>query len=462
MAGSVAPAWSSPLPSLLPVANPLAADDDRESSDPPAESCPPPPPVVQYGFGVPLNTHKEAKYFMHYIRNLASWFDTCDPARHFGIEVPKRAHHLPLLAYCILAFSARQLSLITGLDDESHSAYYSHALRILIPIFDDPNEAMNENVLAGIVILRSYEEMFEGDVNTHLTGSSRLLNSGSRFIDRGLGEAASWVVLRQDLYVCLTRSLPLRINLDSYRNSSSFVDTCDHSLANRAVFICGRVVAYAMGPATNLDPDLWEELDQDMKNWHQSTPWRFLAYTAESSPARGDTDSAFPTLWMPRRVQGRLTGNCPRLQHQQHAYPDVLVLGYQHYYLARMILDMFHPQLWKPSFEAFRSRALTQASDRVRESLRILLGLAISNAGDATVDFTAHHTLHAFGGFLRDNREHHEALRFLQRMTQTMGWPTQGLADKLREQWQQVKRSPGNESISPHGSGVWGPGRDRG
>ncbi|KAK7397753.1 hypothetical protein QQX98_012880 [Neonectria punicea] len=421
MAGSLAPAWSSPLPSLLPVANPLAADDDRESSDPPAESCPSPPPVVQYGFGVPLNTHKEAKYFMHYIRNLASW---------------------------------------ASLDDESHSAYYSHALRILIPIFDDPNEAMNENVLAGIVILRSYEEMFEGDVNTHLTGSSRLLNSGSRFIDRGLGEAASWVVLRQDLYVCLTRSLPLRINLDSYRNSSSFVETCDHSLANRAVFICGRVVAYAMGPVTNLDPDLWEELDQDMKNWHQSTPWRFLAYTAESSPVRGDTDSAFPTLWMPRRVQGRFTGNYPRLQHQQHAYPDVLVLGYQHYYLARMILDMFHPKLWKPSFEAFRSRALTQ--DRVRESLRILLGLAISNAGDATVDFTAHHTLHAFGGFLRDNREHDEVLRFLQRMTQTMGWPTQGLADKLREQWQQVKRSPGNESISPHGSGVWGPGRDRG
>ncbi|KAH7002383.1 hypothetical protein EDB80DRAFT_720506 [Ilyonectria destructans] len=447
MAGSLVSAWSSPLPSLLPVADPPAAKDDRESSEAaPVAVLPPPPPAVQYGFGSPLNTHKEAKYFMHFIRNLASWFDTCDPARHFGIEVPKRAHHLPLLAYSILAFSARQLSLTTGVDDGSHSSYYSHALRILIPIFDDPNEAMNENVLAGIVILRSYEEMFEGDVNTHLTGSSRLLNSESRFIARGgLGEAASWVVLRQDLYVCLTRSLPLRISLDGYRHSSAFIDTNDHALANRAVFICGRAVMYAMGPDSTLDPNVWDELDRDMKNWFQSTPWRFLSHTAEPSAINNDTDTAFPTLWMPRRVQ---------------------VLGYQHYYLARMILDMFHPKLWKPSFEAFRSRALTQ--DRVRESLRILLGLTVSNSGDATINFTAHHTLHAFGGFLRDTQEHEEVLRFLQYMTQTMGWPTLGLADKLREQWHQGKRSPGNASISPHGrgereqqapqSGVWGSG----
>ncbi|KAH7143576.1 hypothetical protein EDB81DRAFT_795933 [Dactylonectria macrodidyma] len=447
MAGS--PAWSSPLPSLLPVAIPATTEDDTESPDrtAPTPASPPIPPTIQYGFGAPLNKHKEASYFMHFIRNLASWFDTCDPACHFGIEVPKRAHHLPLLAYSILAFSARQLSLTTGVDDGSHSSYYSHALRILIPIFDNPSEAMNENVLAGIVILRSYEEMFEGDVNTHLIGSSRLLNSESHFTARGgLGEAACWVVLRQDLYVCLTRSLPLRIGLDAFRHSSSFIDTSDHALANRAVFICCRVVLYALAPDTPLDPDLWDELDRDMKSWYASTPWRFLSHTSDASAINNENDTAFPILWMPRRVQA---------------------LGYQHYYIARMMLDMFHPKLWKPSFEAFRHRALSQ--DRVRESLRILLGLTVSNSGDATVNFTAHHSLHAFGGFLRDTQEHNEVLRFLQYMTRTMGWPTQGLADKLREQWGQGKRGRGNEAISPDAigfreeqvspqSGVWGSG----
>ncbi|KAH6896536.1 hypothetical protein B0T10DRAFT_525993 [Thelonectria olida] len=442
MAGSFTLGWSGPLPSLLPVANEAGPDDDEGNAERAvASASSPPPPVVQFGFGVPLNTRKEANYFMHYIQNLGSWFDTCDPARHFSIEVPKRAHHLPLLAYSILAYSARQVSLTTGgVDKESHSSYYSHALRILIPIFDNPSEALNENVLAAIVILRSYEEMFEGDVNTHLTGSSRLLNSESEFAARGgLGEAASWVVLRQDLYVCLTKSLPLRISLDSYRNSQAFIDASDHSIANRAVFICGRVVAYAMGPNSSLDADVWDELDREMKRWHESTPWRFLS--SDSTAIGNESDSAFPTLWMPRRVQ---------------------VLGYQHYYLARIILDIFHPKLWKPSFEAFRYRAVAQ--DKGRESLRILLGLAVSNQGDATINFTAHHTLHACksrppsafpfcGGFLRDEREHQEVLEFLANMTVTMGWPTTALADKLREQWQHGKRSPGKDAISPHGEG---------
>lgn len=144
----------------------------------------------------------------------------------------------------------------------------------------------------------------EGDVNTHLTGSSRLLNSESQFAARGgLGEAASWVVLRQDLYVCLTKSLPLRINLDSYRNSQAFVDTSDHSIANRAVYVCGRVVRYAMDPNSHLDADEWEALDREAKQWHQATPWRFLS--SDSTAIGNESDSAFPTLWMPRRVQGR-------------------------------------------------------------------------------------------------------------------------------------------------------------
>ncbi|KAI5458694.1 hypothetical protein BGZ63DRAFT_474322 [Mariannaea sp. PMI_226] len=402
MAGSFSLSWAGPLPSLLSVASDVDIEDDEKK---------------YFGFGAPLNTRKEAKYFMHYIQNLGSWFDTCDPARHFSIEVPKRAHHLPLLAYSILAYSSRQVSLMTGVDKESHSSYYSHALRILIPIFDNPSEAFNENVLAAIVILRSYEEMFEGDVNTHLTGSSKLLNSESRFVAQGgLGEAASWVVLRQDQYVCLTKSLPLRINLDSYENSQAFIDSTDHSLANRAVFICGRVIAYAMNQSLRLDPDVWEELDQETKRWHKLCPWRFLSSESAATGNQSDS-SAFPTLWMPRKVQ---------------------VLGLQHYFLARMILDIFHPKLWKPSFEAFGLRTIAQ--DKGRESLRMLLGLAISNQGDATIKFTAHHTLHACGGFLRDAREHQEVLEFLRDMTATMGWPTQVLAEKLRNQWQQGRR----------------------
>ncbi|KAF4467824.1 Zn 2cys6 transcription factor, partial [Fusarium albosuccineum] len=335
----MAQGWSNPLPSLLPVAEPLSLDEDESSSETGF--------IAEYGFGPPLNTRKEAEYFMHFIHELAPWFDVCDPARNFGTEVPKRARHFPFLAYSILAFSSRQISLKAGIDDDSHETYHSHALRILIPILDDPIGAVNENVLAGIVILRSYEET---------TGSSRLLNSEFRFAAQGgLEEAASWVVLRQDMYVSLTRSRPLRTNMDSYRDSQSFVDTCDESLANRVVFICGRVLAYAFGPESRLDPVLWVELGEDLRRWYETTPWKVLSFSPDSPAREGGEPSVFPTLWMARHIQ---------------------VLGYQHYYIARMLLNIFNPQLWTPRFNAIRS---TAASDEVvREDLRTLLGLTIS------------------------------------------------------------------------------------
>ena len=90
-----------------------------------------------------------------------TWFqiDVCDPCQNFGKEVPKRSQELPLLSYSILAFSSRHLTLMTGQEDPSTDTYYSQALRILIPILNDPIEALNENVLAGIILLRLYEEI---------------------------------------------------------------------------------------------------------------------------------------------------------------------------------------------------------------------------------------------------------------------------------------------------------------
>ncbi|KAM6527625.1 hypothetical protein FALCPG4_008679 [Fusarium falciforme] len=418
MAASIGQGWSNPLPSLLPMAEPLEEDETGSETG----------FIAEFGFGPPLDNRKEAEYFMHFIHELAPWFDVCDPARHFGTEVPKRARHFPFLAYSILAFSSRQISLKSGIPDDSHETYHSHALRILIPILDDPIGAVNENVLAGIVILRSYEEMTDMDGSTHLTGSSRLLNSEFRFAAQGgLGEAASWVVLRQDMYVSLTRSRPLRTNMDSYRDSQSFVDTCDESLANRVVFICGRVLAYAFGPESRLDPVLWAELGEDLRRWYEATPWKVLSWSPDSPAREGGEKSVFPTLWMARHIQ---------------------VLGYQHYYIARMLLNIFDPQLWTPGFDAIRLRAASDES--VRKDLRTLLGLTISNPNLPTAYFTAHHTLYACGVYLKDVREHQEVFRFLEDMSNTMGWPTREVAAQLRKDWGLDKGIPENASISPH------------
>ncbi|KAF4463023.1 cytochrome P450 oxidoreductase, partial [Fusarium albosuccineum] len=101
--------------------------------------------------------------------------------------------------------------------------------------------------------------------------------------------------------------------------------------------------------------------------------------------------------------------------------------------------------LWTPGFDAIRSRA---ASDEVvREDLRTLLGLTISNPNLPTAYFTAHHTLYACGVYLKDEREHREVFRFLEAMSKSMGWPTREVAAQLRKDWSMEKR---NSSPSPH------------
>lgn len=68
----------------------------------------------------------------------------------------------PLLAFSMLAFASRQLSCKTGVPDPASDDYYANALRILIPLLDDPVQSVSENTLAGIVLLRLYEE-FSGE-----------------------------------------------------------------------------------------------------------------------------------------------------------------------------------------------------------------------------------------------------------------------------------------------------------
>lgn len=164
-------------------------------------------------------------------------------------------------------------------------------------------------------------------MGTHLYGSTRLLNTASSLVATGgLGEAVSWVVLRQDIYVSLTKSQPLCIRLDHYKQSSSFVNNDAESLANRAVFLCGEVLAYAFGSATappSLDIEEWERLQADADSWHMSRPVDSTPYWVDgvrggrgrdvgsdaANPGSGSSSSsAFPVVWMARPAHGECQG----------------------------------------------------------------------------------------------------------------------------------------------------------
>jgi hypothetical protein len=202
------------------------------------------------------------------------------------------------------------------------------------------------------------------DEGTHLLGSVRLLNTASTFAAAGgLGEAASWVALRQHIYLTLTRKQPFGIQLDKYRQSRSFYDQDAESLANRAVFLCGQTLEYAFGSDTRpaaLDPDEWTQLTKAADEWYESRP-------SDSCPfwtnGRGDSISsdepAFPTIWIARPAYSKRY-NISTLKADLGIYDFLTrpnpVSGHQHYFLARMLLAIFNPHLSQPSIEIHKRR----------------------------------------------------------------------------------------------------------
>lgn len=63
-----------------------------------------------------------------------------------------------MLANAILAVVSQYLSITQGIPDTDSAGYHSKSLQMLIPFLDDPLLALDENLLAAIVILRLYEE----------------------------------------------------------------------------------------------------------------------------------------------------------------------------------------------------------------------------------------------------------------------------------------------------------------
>ncbi|EMT67878.1 hypothetical protein FOC4_g10000687 [Fusarium odoratissimum] len=186
-------------------------------------------------------TTREAELIKNFTENMALWADATDMNRHFELEVPRRSLYFPVLRYAVFAFSSRHINRDKADTSTEALEYYNSCLSVLIEAVDKASGHIDEETLAAIAILRQYEEMDAEDMEMHLTGTSRIVNSMSEFdFNGGLGEAAAWLCLRQDIYVSLTRLRPLRSNLENYLQSDIFRRTDDAAYANRMVYLLAR------------------------------------------------------------------------------------------------------------------------------------------------------------------------------------------------------------------------------
>jgi hypothetical protein len=282
-----------------------------------------------------FGTKDEAEYFLHYKDELAPWLDVCDGQRHFSTNVTRRITSSPLLLQSIYAWGSLHLSMLRGIDDIVSYTYYNKALAILIPLLNNPDSALSDELLAAIVILRSYEEFSESDEGMHLFGSARLLEHlstpttpGTLLTLSSLSKAARWVILRQWIYFGLTKSEPMGMLLDPYIALAECEPTNDENWCNHAVLLFARILGSSFKSQGMTATD-WEELQESNEQWYRDKPSTFLPIWEDGNTP----ESTFPLVW---------------------CREDVHLIGLQHYHLSRILLEVFDPRPLKPGFDSFK------------------------------------------------------------------------------------------------------------
>ena len=144
------------------------------------------------------------------------------------------------------------------------------------------------------------------DNQFHLTGITHILNTVSSFgSSGGLGEAAAWLCLRQDIYISLTSQKPLRTNLQNFDHSDTFGRNDDFAWASRMVFLLAKVLKCAFSyEVSTAHLTMLQDIEAEVETWYSTKPHTFNPIRFIS---RGqERDCRFPSIWMLLPVHGEL------------------------------------------------------------------------------------------------------------------------------------------------------------
>ncbi|KAJ5933259.1 hypothetical protein N7516_007748 [Penicillium verrucosum] len=353
-------------------------------------------------------SEREAILLRNFVENMALWADITDPQRHFETEVSARALKEPVLRYAIFAFSSRHLNRQDNSDVTEALQYHNLCLQLLIPALSGAREHITEDILAAVAILRQHEEMDGEDNQFHLTGTTHILNTVSTFgSSGGLGEAAAWLCLRQDIYISLTSQRPLRTNLQSFYQSDVFQRNDDFAWSSRMVFLLANILQGAF-----TDSIITHGTDQ-IEEWYSTKPHTFDPVRSISQGP--GPDQRLPTIWMLLPVH---------------------VIGIQYYHIAKIVLALSESSRASSTYESLRHSRTVEKN--VRHHLLTVLGLAHSNSKAENTLFTARHSLVVWGWVLRNPLDQRAAESVLQSMHARTGWNMNSLIQTLRAQWQDV------------------------
>ncbi|CAF3497032.1 unnamed protein product, partial [Fusarium graminearum] len=305
-------------------------------------------------------TEREAFLFMIYIYKCAPLSDACDDARHFELEVPRLALRQPMIMNGLFALASRYDSRCMDTSNDIESTFYHNkCIKLLIEAFSQPPETWDSTLLTAVVIARLYEEN-DNETDSyyhHLSGTQNLLNheAVARFVMQGgLAEAASWVHLRQVIYIYVVRRRPIEICLESFERSTVFRRCDDSAYANRAVYNFAKIMRLFL-QVENLDSDQdeWQAAEMEVDRWYDAKPVSFqpvfhiLADLSANRP--------FPTLYF---------------------IASVPVVAMQYYFAAKAVLYLHHCK----NFQQLNNHGRPDFETKISFYLFTLMSLALSNS----------------------------------------------------------------------------------
>jgi hypothetical protein len=307
----------------------------------------------------PLKDKEEARLLRYFVEHLARNFDLTDPLQHFRRVVPQRAAICPPLLNAIFALSARHLSRIGEYDHLISNKYIQGCLQHLIPMLDDSSALQDENLLASTIILRHVEELevpLSGQQpaqhESHLFGAHAFITAQERAtISGGLRQAAFWVGLRQEIYVAFVNQRSIIPALEHCNIDRSFEAASDDIWACRMVVLSADIIRYCFGEHDH-PQSTYNLLVDCTSQWYVSKP---ASFTPVYEQVAGG-ENVFPEMCF---------------------MADDVVVGTQHYYLAKILLIAHNPKI--PRLGPLRTVALKAADAEIMEYVRILCGICLSN-----------------------------------------------------------------------------------
>ncbi|KAF9888545.1 hypothetical protein FE257_008476 [Aspergillus nanangensis] len=364
----------------------------------------------------PLESQFEASLLKYFLKTLSPWFDYCDPQQHFRTYVGNNSASDITLLYAVLAVSARHQSTSHHWQSRVADEYQQRCLRSLIAALNDQEKTLPDTILASAAILRFFEEMTETpeeSVRTHHMLSAQLLlriTEGHVFRS-SFTDAAFLVVLRSEIYVANLTQRPIGNLADHCNIDTSLEPTSECMWALRAIAHVAKATNLAYGgDSVKTTPNHhWESLMQYIVDWERLCP------------------ESFRPIYSQKQISS--TNPFPQLYYAN----DYHVAARQHIELAKVLLLASNPQ---SCLLRMQQRRIGRSNDdRIRDSVRVICGVAMSNPEFTQALVGAGLVIAVCGELFDDPVETKLLFQLLSDAEAHIGWPCLKAKEHLRGLW---------------------------